>query len=66
MTTKTYPVRGRLLHDGALYDPEETPGVTIDLDEAVADGLPDGVLGEGVETVAVEGGDGKSSRKAAT
>ncbi|MER2605787.1 MAG: hypothetical protein ABTQ29_08165 [Siculibacillus sp.] len=47
--TKSYPVLSRLIHDGKIYDPLSKPGVTIDLDEAVAADLPDGILGEGVE-----------------
>ena len=49
MTIKAYPVFGRLLHDGELYDPIAAPGITITLDEEAAADLPAGILGEGVE-----------------
>lgn len=49
MAEKSYPIQGRLLHDGKLYDPEDaaTPK-TIVLDEEDAEPLVEsGVLGAG-------------------
>lgn len=46
MGIQTYPVLERLLLDGTLYDPDETSGATVDLDDTVAASLPDGVLGK--------------------
>ncbi len=57
MTIKSYPVLARLDHDGALYDPIATPGITVDMDEDEAADLPKGVLGEGVESKAKKASD---------
>lgn len=53
MAQKLYPVLRRLMHDDDIYDPIEKPGVTVVLDEEVADPLVDlGVLGEGSDAPA--------------
>lgn len=39
-----YPVLRRLLVDGEIHE----PGAVVELDDAVVDDLPDGVVGEAV------------------
>lgn len=62
MAKQSYPVLGRLLRNGKLYDPGAKPGVTIDLDDDEVEEIPAHILGEPKAAgVKVAGAGGKQS-----